>query len=123
MSPSRRSLSADRKAYDEPAGAAAASAARAGRGDTVMQQQGPNGMGGPLRGTSVWWHGRSEETQSSVSEEPPCSRGSKRQYENDPTIRHELVERVRREIAAGDYDTPKRWEAALDRLLDRLHRE
>jgi hypothetical protein len=38
-------------------------------------------------------------------------------------IRKELVDRVRREIAAGDYDTPERWEAALDRLLDRLHRD
>jgi hypothetical protein len=36
-------------------------------------------------------------------------------------IRQELVERVRREIAAGDYDTPERWEKALDRLLKRLH--
>src|SRR5437870_3817249 len=51
----------------------------------VMQQQGLNGMGGPLRGTSVWWHGRSQETQSSVSEEP-CNPCSKRQYEKDPTI-------------------------------------
>jgi Anti-sigma-28 factor, FlgM len=35
-------------------------------------------------------------------------------------IRTELVERVRREIAAGAYDTPARWEAALDRLAERL---
>jgi hypothetical protein len=33
-------------------------------------------------------------------------------------IRHDLVARVRKEIAAGTYDTPERWEAALDRLLD-----
>ena len=46
---------------------------------------------------------------------------SNRQIESDPTIRHELVGRVRREIAAGDYDTPERWEEALDRLLDRLY--
>ena len=35
-------------------------------------------------------------------------------------FRTELVERVRKEIAAGTYDTPEKWEAALDRLLDRL---
>jgi hypothetical protein len=35
-------------------------------------------------------------------------------------VRTELVERVRREIAAGTYDTPERWEAALDRLAERL---
>jgi hypothetical protein len=38
-------------------------------------------------------------------------------------IRHDLVARVRREIAEGAYDTEERWEAALDRLSDRLHRE
>jgi len=39
----------------------------------------------------------------------------------DPsTIRAELVERVRREIAAGTYDTPDKFEAALERLLNRL---
>lgn len=79
-----------------------------------MQHHGPNGMGGPLRGTSVWWHGRNDEAEpnAKIDNEPP---------EDDPTIRMELVERVRREIAAGDYDTPARWEAALDRLLDRLN--
>ena len=35
-------------------------------------------------------------------------------------FRTELVERVRREIAAGTYDTPERWQAALDRLAERL---
>jgi hypothetical protein len=35
-------------------------------------------------------------------------------------VRQELVARVREEIAAGEYDTPERWEAALDRMADRL---
>lgn len=35
-------------------------------------------------------------------------------------IRRERVERTRREIAAGVYDTPERWQAALDRLFDQL---
>ncbi len=35
-------------------------------------------------------------------------------------VRTDLVERVRREIAAGTYDTPEKWDAALDRLWDRL---
>jgi hypothetical protein len=34
-------------------------------------------------------------------------------------IRHELVARVRREIAAGVYETPEKMEAALERLLAR----
>jgi hypothetical protein len=37
-------------------------------------------------------------------------------------FRPELVARVRREIAAGLYDTPDRWEAALDRLARCLAR-
>lgn len=35
-------------------------------------------------------------------------------------VRTDLVERVRREIASGSYDTPEKWELTLDRLLDRL---
>jgi hypothetical protein len=35
-------------------------------------------------------------------------------------VRHELVARVRRVIAAGNYDTTDRWEIALDRLGQRL---
>jgi hypothetical protein len=38
----------------------------------------------------------------------------------DPTIRYELVARVRREIAAGTYDTPDKWEKTLDRLFAQL---
>jgi hypothetical protein len=34
-----------------------------------------------------------------------------------------LVERVRQEIAAGNYDTPEKLEIALMRLLDRLERQ
>ena len=37
-----------------------------------------------------------------------------------PEIRADLVERVRREIAAGVYDTPEKWAVALERLLKRL---
>ena len=35
-------------------------------------------------------------------------------------IRRDLVARVRREIAAGTYDTPEKWDAALQRLFARL---
>lgn len=35
-------------------------------------------------------------------------------------IRLELVRQVRDLIAAGEYDTPERFELALERLLDRL---
>lgn len=90
-----------------------------------MQHHGPNGMGGPLRGTSVWWHGRSSEPPEPLPvEEPETERRSNRgRKEEEPMIRQELVERVRREIAAGVYDTPAKWDAALDRLLERMHRD
>jgi hypothetical protein len=35
-------------------------------------------------------------------------------------IRHGLVAHVRRLIAEGAYDTPDRWAAAEERLLDRV---
>ncbi len=37
-----------------------------------------------------------------------------------PGVRTELVERIRREIAAGTYDSPAKFQAALARLLDKL---
>lgn len=38
-------------------------------------------------------------------------------------IRTDLVERIRREIAAGTYETPEKLEAALEKLLQRLREE
>jgi hypothetical protein len=38
----------------------------------------------------------------------------------DSTIRYDLVARVRREIAAGTYDTPEKMDLALARMLERL---
>ena len=38
----------------------------------------------------------------------------------DPSVRYELVARVRREIAAGTYDTPEKLEIALSRMMERL---
>jgi negative regulator of flagellin synthesis FlgM len=35
-------------------------------------------------------------------------------------IRQDLVSRVRREIAAGTYDTEEKFDLALDRLLDEI---
>lgn len=35
-------------------------------------------------------------------------------------IRADLVARVKRQIADGTYDTPERWEAALDQLARKL---
>ena len=37
-----------------------------------------------------------------------------------PEIRADLVQRVKEEIAAGNYETPKRVEIAVERLMDEL---
>jgi anti-sigma28 factor (negative regulator of flagellin synthesis) len=42
---------------------------------------------------------------------------------DESTVRAELVERVRREIAEGTYDTPEKMAIALDCLLNRLEWE
>jgi hypothetical protein len=39
---------------------------------------------------------------------------------NDLEVRQDLIDRVRQEIKDGVYDTPDKFEAALDRLADRL---
>ena len=39
---------------------------------------------------------------------------------NMPAIRQDLVDRVRREIQGGTYDTPDRVEGALNSLMDDL---
>ena len=36
-------------------------------------------------------------------------------------IRAHLVARIRAEIAAGTYDTPEKWDKALDKLSRQLH--
>lgn len=42
---------------------------------------------------------------------------------SEPRIRYELVQRIRREIAAGIYETPEKLEIALERLLASLEEE
>jgi hypothetical protein len=38
----------------------------------------------------------------------------------DPTrVRWALIQRVRREIALGEYERPEKWEVVVDRLLER----
>ena len=89
-----------------------------------MHEHGPDELIGPVRGTAAWWRGMAAPPDPSERGPPaPKKPRKKRRSADDPPIRTELVERVRREIAAGTYDTDEKWEAALDRLLDRLERE
>jgi hypothetical protein len=62
-----------------------------------MYAHGPACLEGPLSRDRSWWLAAPDED-----------------------VRTELIERVRREIAAGVYETEEKWLIALDRLLDRL---
>jgi hypothetical protein len=100
------------------------------RGDDSMHQHGPSDLGGPLRGTPAWWQGTGPlpDSSSEGASAPTTPRkGKKRMTKTkrkiSEAVRPELVERIRREIAEGTYDSPEKWEAALDRLLNRLERE
>ena len=42
---------------------------------------------------------------------------------DETRVRTELVERIRREIAEGAYETPEKLQIALERLLNRLEWE
>jgi len=64
-----------------------------------MYRHGSECMEGPLSHISLWW------TRTATP------------------VRLELVERIRREIAAGSYETPEKWEIALERLFWRLEQE
>ena len=66
-----------------------------------MHAHGPSCLPGPVTRDRPWW---------SV---PAGAR-------YDAPVRHHLVERVRREIAAGTYETAEKLEAALEHLLRRL---
>jgi negative regulator of flagellin synthesis FlgM len=82
-----------------------------------MHSHGPSVLRGPVSRKRSWWSdwspSRSTPETCTMSE-----RSEKPSYE--PEFRKELVKRIRREIAAGTYDTPEKWEAALERLRERL---
>lgn len=92
-----------------------------------MFTHGPSCLVGPLsRQRGCWLQRSAQGTEAdpitgfgaSAMNEPNAADGP-----FDPEIRVELVERVRREIATGTYDTPEKWALALDRLLAELESE
>jgi hypothetical protein len=70
-----------------------------------MFRHGPSSLTGPV-------------SRKAWSGEPPPTRP-----EAERPFRADLVERVRREIAEGIYDTPEKFDIALERLMRRLEGE
>jgi hypothetical protein len=71
----------------------------------------PSRYDGPKTHRRAWW--KPSATKPRVR---------RRGRAADAPIRQELVDRVRREIAAGTYDTPEKLEVALERMLDQFSR-
>jgi negative regulator of flagellin synthesis FlgM len=90
-----------------------------------MHIHGPNLLEGPVTRHRGWWNCPEFDSMETMPNPISCDPRADRQRAErrpppDAPIRTELVERIRKEIADGAYDTPEKFEAALDRLLDRL---
>jgi anti-sigma28 factor (negative regulator of flagellin synthesis) len=94
-----------------------------------MREHGPSRKTGPIRGLRVLRPGNTdvaEPVNNPKNERRTTRRTNLEVFKdtssggNDPMIRTHLVERIRREIAAGTYDSDEKLEAALDTLLARL---
>ena len=94
-----------------------------------MHIHGPNLLQGPISRRRIWWNSSDDDIMEAMSsfsphkDAGPTKDGGKNPPSKDAPIRKELVERVRREIAEGTYDTPEKWDIALDRLFKRLEED
>ncbi len=82
-----------------------------------MYVHGPSCLKGPVNRARQWWSGSKEGPLPQTSSVESTS------LPDTQPFRADLVERVRRQIAAGTYDTPEKFEIALDRLMRRLDEE
>ena len=82
-----------------------------------MQTHGPSCLEGPISGTRAWWQQAADSIVERRAGGDPGDDGPSEGFRAD------LVARVREAIAAGTYDTPEKWEMALDRLLQELETE
>jgi hypothetical protein len=93
-----------------------------------MHRHGPSCLEGPVsRERSGWWAaGGPPAGLAPLPLGPDTSTMSNNDSEHrkeESPIRWDLVERVRREIAAGIYETPEKLDIALSRLQERLENE
>ncbi len=87
-----------------------------------MHEHGPKCLEGPIRGSHAWWRATAPQSESEAVKKPAAKTRNSSKLE-DTGIRKDLVDRVRQEIQAGTYDTQEKWDAALDRLLERMLRD
>ena len=79
-----------------------------------MYRHGPSCRGRfPARQRVRWKKSRPEMTLRKMYKHAPP-------LPDEPPIRVDLVRRVRQAIAEGAYETPERWQGALERLMDLL---
>ena len=76
-----------------------------------MYQHTPSRLRGPVSRTRAWWKFPAQRKKSNDGA------SGLRAVPIVKEIRSELVSRVRQEIAEGRYDTPEKWDAALERLF------
>jgi negative regulator of flagellin synthesis FlgM len=84
------------------------------------QVHGPQGINPPhfsLRTQSA--QGTAATTQADHVEISQAAEAAMKATETGG-IRHDLVNEIRNQIAAGTYDTPDKMNAAVDRLLDQI---
>lgn len=83
-----------------------------------MVQHGPKCLEGPIIGSRPWWQ---ETGKPSSSNDSGLAKDRHRAERENAPIRFELVQRIRRQIADGTYDTPEKFEAALDEMFATLN--
>jgi len=73
---------------------------------------------GPLTAARPWW--RQPEHHSSAGARRPDEVPMAPRQDDDPEFRADLVARIRREIAEGNYGTEEQLQQALEKLFGEL---
>ena len=91
-----------------------------------MQIHGPSQIHGPHGINAPHFTQRTPESQSTSASGPvdrvdisPAAEAASKAAEAGG-VRHDLVNLIRGQIAAGTYDTPEKMDIALERLLDQM---
>lgn len=86
-----------------------------------MFNHGPSCLNGPVSRERGWWSLEEVEILFRMERHPiPMDDTAREVDDDDRPIRVELVERIRREIAEGTYETPEKLQAALERMFEHL---